>query len=104
MDGIFIRWLAAATLAWWVAYHLAMRDVRSKSLIRITLAGALLTITAADVARLVWLPKLFLGSLIEPIAYLILWVMIDFGVALCIGAIIGTLVGLGRSSSYSPSS
>jgi hypothetical protein len=103
MEGIFIRWLAAATLAWWVAYRLAIRDVRSKSLLRITLAGALLAITAADLARLTWLPKLFFGSLIEQIAYLALWAMLDFGAALCVGAIIGTLVGMLRSRDRYPS-
>jgi hypothetical protein len=95
MDLIYVFWTFLAVIAAWGSMHFSMRDPPSTSWMKITFAAALLVCFGA--ARLPQvLDVLGEGILAHTAGLLFFWPMIVIGAPLCVGSILGTLIGMYR--------
>jgi hypothetical protein len=100
MEPIAVCWTFLAVIAAWGSMHFSMRDPRSTSWMKITFAAALLAFFG--VAQ--WSPQVLEvlgeGILTHVIGLLFFWPMLMMGAPLCVGSILGTLVGMYRIRSH----
>jgi hypothetical protein len=93
---IVMFWTFLAVIAAWGSMHVSMRDPPSTSWMKITFATALLVCFGA--AK--WLSQvpqvLGEGILAHAVGLLFFWPMVVIGAPLCVGSILGTLIGMYR--------
>ena len=100
MEPIAVFWTFLAVIAAWGSMHFSMRDPRSISWTKIAFAAALLV--CFGVAQ--WQPRVLQvlgeGILAHLVGLLFFWPMLMIGAPLCIGSILGTLIGMYRIRSH----
>jgi len=99
MTSFVAMWVILAAIAAWGSLHFSMRDPRSTSWMKIAFAGILLIAFGAVLAATAWLlpeaqPE---GVLARVTLSLFFWSMVVIGAPLCVGSILGTLIGMYRS-------
>jgi hypothetical protein len=105
MTSFIAMWIILAAIAAWGSFHFSMHDPRSTSWTKITFAGLLLVAFAAILVGLEWLsPKILPEGVVARVMLsLFYWSMAAIGAPLCVGSILGTLMGMYRSRDRYPS-
>ena len=92
MIAIAVLWVVLAVVAAWGSLHFAHRDPRPTSWMKIGLAGLLLAVTGTAPR---WLSGDIVGEgLVAHVLLLAFWTMTLFGIPLCLGSIIGAVIGV----------
>jgi len=95
MTPIIILWVFLATIAAWGSAYFAKRDSYSTSWMKIAFAGILLLASFIALAGLHW--RVVGEGLLGYAMLLFYWAMAAVGAPLCIGSMVGTLIGMYRS-------
>lgn len=91
--GIMFLWRLLAARAAWGAHEFARRDPRSRSWTKIVLACLILLLTFVAIpGSAPW----FGEGVLAHIILFIVWPLAAIGTPLCVGSIVGTLIGLYR--------
>jgi hypothetical protein len=96
--SVAVMWAFLATIAGWGSYAFAKRDPRSTSWMKITFAAVPVAVFGLITICLFLLPSGTLGEgLLAHGMLIIFWPMAAIGAPLCIGYILGILLGMHRS-------
>jgi len=99
-SSVIALWVVLAGIAAWGAFHFARRDPRSTSLMKLTFAGALLAMFGLALGILKLPPEMIGEGLLAHAMLFIFWSMAAVGAPLCVGYIIGILIGLRSLHDY----
>lgn len=101
--SIVVVWTLLATIVGWGSYLFAKRDPRSTSWTKITFATVPLAIFGLVALYLYFIPNEVLvptgtlpSALLVPGMLIFFWLMAAVGLPLCIGCIMGILLGMYR--------
>jgi hypothetical protein len=98
MTSVIALWILLAAIAVWGSVRFSMRDPHSTSWVKITFAGFLLVAFGTALASSRWLTGSYLGEgLLAHAMLFFIWPMAAVGAPLCLGSMIGTLIGMHRS-------
>ena len=95
MTSAIILWVFLAAVAVWASAYFAMRDPRSTSWMKIAFAAILLVGFLVALAGSHWIGSDTIGEgLLAHAMLFVIWPMAAVGAPLCLGSIVGTLVGM----------
>jgi hypothetical protein len=95
MKSVLALWIFLVAISAWGSAFLGKRDPRSTSWTKVAFAGLPLLAYAVVLVDVLWInPKTFGEGLIAHAILIFYWLMTAGGAAVCIGSIIGTLIGM----------
>jgi hypothetical protein len=98
-----VLWVFLAAVAAWGSAYFARRDRRSTSRMKIAFAGILLLGFLVTLAGSHWIGGDMIGEgLSAHVMLFVIWPIAVVGAPLCLGSMVGTLVGMYQSQNLSP--
>jgi hypothetical protein len=97
MTSALPLWFVVAAIVAWGSFHFAKRDPRSTSWMKIAFATTFLVVFGAALATVSWFSEYIGEGILAYAMTLIILPMAAIGAPVCVGTILGILLGMHRS-------